>query len=176
MISLGASQLGRIECLTGPGAGKALAVRAYVGEQWGPASNATSATSTVSYAPPSIASFDRDPVLSPGADDADTLGGEAVVIYGSNFGPETVAVTATYFVDLTTANASAPRRQVSFPTLGACSKPAGTDAHATLKCIMTPGAGKALSWVVNVAGQASANPETTYASPIITAVTLADNT
>ena len=176
MISLGASQLGRIECLTGPGAGKALAVRAYVGEQWGPASNATSATSTVSYAPPSIASFDRDPVLSPGADDADTLGGEAVVIYGSNFGPETVAVTATYFVDLTTTNASAPRRQVGFPTLGACSKPAGTDAHATLKCIMTPGAGKALSWVVNVAGQASANPETTYASPIITAVTLADNT
>ena len=175
MVSLGVSQLGRIECLTGAGAGKMLSVVVNVGGQWGPASNGSSATATVSYAPPSISSFDRDPVLSPGADDAETVGGEAVIVYGSNFGPETIAVNGTYFVTLATLNPAAPLRTVGFPTLGFCQKPTGLDAHATLKCVMTPGAGKALSWVVNVAGQLSASPETTYASPIVSAVTLADN-
>ena len=167
MKSTGSGGLGRIECLTGPGAGSNLVVRAYVGQQWGPPGG------SLSYAPPTLNSFETDKAISPGTDDANTLGNENAVIYGTNFGPDSVVASASYSVELASGNVSSPIKIITFSS-AVCVKPSGDNAHSQLTCLTSAGAGKSLNWEINVEGQLSSNPVTSYASPVITKVTLKD--
>jgi hypothetical protein len=167
MKSTGTGGLGRIECLTGPGAGANLVVRAYVGQQWGPPGG------SLSYAPPTLNSFETDKAISPGSDDANTVGNENVIIYGTNFGPDTIVASATYSVELESGNVSSPIKTITFSSAG-CIKPSGVNSHSQLTCLTSAGAGKSLNWEIIVEGQMSSNPVTSYASPVIDKVTLAD--
>ena len=135
----------QIICTTAPGVGAGLVWAVTIGAQSSAASNATS-----SYAPPSVSDY-----AGPGAVGADTVGSQAVVIGGQNFGPlGTIPDSATY---------GGPN-STEFTATG-CSV---TTAHLTITCLTAPGAGASLKWFVTVGGQASVYPTTSYAVPLIT--------
>lgn len=135
----------QIVCTTAPGVGASLVWAVTIGSQTSAPSNATS-----SYSPPSIADY-----MGPGASGADTVGSQAVIIDGHNFGPVgTVPDSATY---------GGPNA-TQFVASGCVV----TTDHVAITCATAPGAGAALKWLVVVGGQYSVYPTTSYAVPLIT--------
>ena len=135
----------QIICTTAPGVGAGLVWAVTIGSQTSAPSNATS-----SYAPPSVSDY-----VGPGAADADTVGSQAVIIDGHNFGPlGTVPDSATY---------GGPNA-TQFAATGCVV----TTAHLVITCSTAPGAGAALKWLLTIGGQASVYPTTSYAVPLIT--------
>lgn len=135
----------QIICTTAPGVGSSLTWAVTIGSQTSAPSNSTS-----SYAPPSISDY-----IGPGAVGADTVGSQAVIINGHNFGPlGTAPDSATY---------GGPNA-----TLFEASGCSVTTDHVVITCSTAPGAGSGLKWLVMVGGQYSVYPTTSYAVPIIT--------
>jgi hypothetical protein len=94
-------------------------------------------------------------ITGPGAQDADTAGGQTVYIAGANFGP----LTPTGLV------------RASYGVIGGNMYEASgcfvQTAHTVIECTTVPGVGKPLFWTVTVDGQNSTVPTTTYARPEI---------
>jgi hypothetical protein len=115
---------------------------------------------TLSYAPPGINALD-----GPGSAGAPARGGSFIYLRGSNFGPAddaTIVVTAWA--------TPAANDSLVFPG-GDC---VVVEAHVAVRCVVTAGAGAAVSWRVSVEGQANAMPLASYAAPTLDAAAFAD--
>lgn len=159
-----------IQCVTSPGIGTDLELMLNMANQFSsPYSRA------ISYGPPIISSFD-----GPGANGADTRGGQNVTIYGKNFYNNITAVAVYYSLQLD------PTASTGLPVGALVVPPAATPTgairlnptscsfltpHSAITCMTSPGAGANLKWTMTVAGQASRDPFTFYASPLIMNVT-----
>jgi hypothetical protein len=92
----------------------------------------------LSYAPPALSSF-----LGPGSDDADTDGGESVVIFGHNFGfQNTSALGDIYYRSASTGNMTFRPSNCSI-----------TKDNEEITCFSAPGAGYDHEWFITIAGQ-----------------------
>lgn len=140
-----------ITCLTEPGAGKDLLWRIIIDSQ-------VSVNPSYQYLAPRVLS-----ISGPGAINADTRGGQLVVLAGENFGPadERYSLEVTY--GPSGRGYLAKDCVVSVP-------------HFEITCYTQPGVGSALQWIVTVQGQASMtglqldgsmSPTTSYAPPRI---------
>jgi hypothetical protein len=141
-----------LQCLSPPGAGWGFSVAVEVDgvlSGWH--------SSTVSYAAPTLYSFD-------GAVTASSNGGEEVVLYGRNFGPASLSPTPLESV------VYAP---VGLPHRFEAANCAITLNHTEITCRTVPGVGGRLLWTVTVAGQSSSNQRTHYAVPVITDIRVA---
>ena len=148
----------QITCVTAPGTGGSTpySLQVSVGGQ----SSAVFAAN-IFYAPPMITSFVPVGGLQ-------TSGGQQVQLNGLNFGPggdPSVVITATY----STRGAGRGGSSLSFTATG-CTL---TAPNAQITCTSAPGGGSALSWAVNVDGQRSVNPTTSYAAPSISKIAYA---
>jgi len=137
----------QIKCLTTHGVGAGHRVVVTVGGQ-------TSAPSddVLSYSPPELTS-----VSGLGATEAETAGGEEVLLHGRQLGAAAdvgSSLSATYGPSGTEFTATDCSVLV---------------AHSTVRCLTAPGTGTNHSWVVTVDGQASAlfAAGTGYAAPIV---------
>ena len=139
---------GTIRCVSVPGFGMAdvwrVTVSSIVGTMYTQSDNGTQ----LSYARPSIATFD-----GPGAVSASSHGNQLVRILGTQFG--TVEDNA-----------------VSLVTYGAGNKYVATDcrvvvSHQEIHCNTVPGVGSQLRWSVAVGNLSSDTPTTSYAIPLI---------
>jgi len=158
-----------IRCLTAPGTGRNLPWSIVVGSQ----RSTIHTASNCSYGTPIITSLEGD-----GASNADTNGGETVIIRGGNFGPLGTSVGATYGVVTQNNNAEEitmeedNNREADFTAeyhAEACSV-TGT-GHNEITCTSVPGVGRPLFWTVQVDGQNSTVPTTSYARPSLINVT-----
>jgi hypothetical protein len=163
-VSLDADTISEMTCLTAPGVGKDL--------EW----SVTIGTQLASFSTPLLSSYSAPQVFTftgAGSDKADTLGNQAVIISGKNFGPADAYTNALlrviYFTTLTDGGPSflSVIPAVSYVAFG-CSV---TQAHITLECFTIKGAGEALDWQVTIDSQDSKNPTTNYAPPEITSIT-----
>ena len=128
----------------------------------GQSSNTLTAAS--SYGPPTLSSF-----ASVGSSDPNALltgGGEAVLISGSNFGPASVSAGPLLAAYYSTQITNGPVSSVLYNS--SC---VVVVDNTQLQCSTIAGAAANLIWSVSVAGQASAQPTTSYEIPAITAVT-----
>jgi len=107
---------------------------------------------TTGYAPPEVTGFS-----GPGAVDASTDGGQAVVIEGRYFSEARYLNKVTYGPSGTEFTAA--RCAITVP-------------HARITCYTVPGTGRRLHWIVTVGAQESAPSviTTSYAPPVILAV------
>ncbi len=100
-----------------------------------------------------------------GSTDANTVGNEAVLISGRNFGPRMDSfVNISYSTEIavrdpTTGAIIGTEVYTFLPTLGDCTM--GYE-HVQLLCKTAPGAGDVLVWVLTVSSQASRTPTTDY--------------
>lgn len=123
-----------IECVTLPGTGMRLQFLVSIAGQE-PAAGPL--TTSHAYAQPVLATFDGE-----GAMDAETPGGQVVILRGNNFGPmvdgvaQPTPLSATY--DLEVAGTGG----ITF-IASACSL---VEAHVTIECLTAEGAGRALAW------------------------------
>jgi len=128
----------------------------------------TGTSSDIRYAPPIITSFELDPLQSPGSVNADTRGGQNVIIRGLNFGPSMRYVTASYSAMVTGSDNVI--REVRYNATN-CVKPVNDErklAHEMMNCTTVPGAGAGMKWEIIVETQASVALTTSYALPTIT--------
>jgi hypothetical protein len=125
-----------------------------------------------SYAQPMVYAFYGD-----GAADADSRGGQVVVVRGGNFGATWANVTASALYTWTPAAGasaagvgagSAARTPVNY-TAALCNV---TVPHVELTCLTAPGVGKGLMWTVAVDGLVSSVATTSYGRPFVGNVTL----
>jgi len=135
----------RIRCLTVVGAGAGLSWKVTIAGQ-------RSVAPTTSYAPPEILGFD-----GPGAADARTDGGDVVRLRGRYFSVQ------SYLSRVTFGPSGA-----EYAALGC----AVSVNHTEITCLMPPGTGRRLRWMVTVGGQSSAPsvPTTSYEAPLIRSV------
>lgn len=121
-----------------------------------------------SYAQPMVYAFYGD-----GAVDADSRGGQVVVVRGGNFGASWANVTASALYTWTPAaavgGAAAPARSPVNYTAALCNV---TVPHVELTCLTAPGVGKGLMWTVAVDGLVSSVATTAYGRPFVANVTL----
>jgi len=112
---------------------------------------------SLAYAQPVLATFEGD-----GSRDAETPGGQTVVLRGNNFGPMDVDVplNATYQLDV--AAVGGTTFNAVYCTL--------VEAHVTIECTTAPGAGRGLAWKIVVDSQPSRSPTTNYEIPVVEAV------
>lgn len=151
-----------VQCLTGEGSGGVggLLWRIAAGEQ---ASDPF--RSSAKYAAPVVTGF-----ASAGAADANTEGGEEVIISGRNFGPDSAVVAVEY--DTIALLGSPPvETLLTFAPPVPCAKIPGQE-HEILVCLTASGAGAPLSWRVLVSGQRSSQPVTSYGQPYIDRVVM----
>ena len=159
-----------VECFTVQGTGKDhMLVLTIAGQTSSPLRDG------VSYAAPVVTGF-----AGPGALDADTRGGQMVVITGHNFGPRSSGTQST--IDAVTYSTLAPGASSSTgsPTRGGGGGNSGGGmssmvfsaanctvavAHTEIHCNTIPGAGVNLKWTVVIDGQQSRSPTTSYAAP-----------
>jgi hypothetical protein len=114
---------------------------------------------TLSYEAPTISSFE-----GPGAVGALTSGGQAIRLYGSQFGPLGSAyITRVVFF---------PTNRASF-VLSAVNCSVSV-AHVTIDCVVPRVAGARVTWIVTIEHQSSSAPSTSAAPPSITSVCRAD--
>ena len=144
-----------VECVTLPGTGMDLSFTINIAGQ---APEASRLDTELAYAQPVLALFEGE-----GAIDAETPGGQVVVLRGNNFGPvgADTPLEATY--DLEVAGIGGIRFNASMCSL--------VEAHVTIECHTAPGAGRALAWKVEVDGQTSRSPTTNYEIPMVHHVT-----
>jgi hypothetical protein len=158
----------RMTCNTDQGVGVGLVWSVSISDQTALTPNGPLVTS---YAAPQVFQFS-----GAGAVDADTSGGEDVVISGRNFGPMDAytnnLLSVNYGVVLQEGGA-AFLATIPFVRYiaAACSV---TVPHIELTCRTQPGAGNAMDWKVVVDSQASANPTTSYHEPLVDTITLTD--
>jgi len=153
-------------CLTAPGVGKDL--------EW----SVTIGTQLASFVTPLLSSYSAPQVFTftgAGADKADTLGDQPVIISGKNFGPKDAytnnLLRVIYFTTLMDGGSDFLSEIPSVSYAAAtCSI---TDAHTIITCYTIKGAGEALDWQVTVDSQDSKNPTTNYAPPRIDNITYA---
>jgi hypothetical protein len=153
-----------MNCLTAPGVGKDL--------QW----SVTIGTQLASFTAPLLSSYSAPQVFTftgAGADKADTLGNQAVIITGKNFGPADLytnnLLRVIYYTTLTDGGSAFLTEipSVSYVAFS-CSI---LIAHTSIECFTIKGAGEALDWQVTVDSQDSKNPTTNYAPPRIDSIT-----
>jgi hypothetical protein len=163
-VSLDADTISEMTCLTAPGVGKDL--------EW----SVTIGTQLALFVTPLLSSYSAPQVFTftgAGADKADTLGNQAVIITGKNFGPADAytnnLLRVIYYTTLTDGGVLflSVIPSVSYVAFS-CSV---TQAHTTIECFTIKGAGEALDWQVTVDSQDSKNPTTNYAPPEITSIT-----
>ena len=152
----GSGATATITCLTGEGAGGVGGL--FWDIFWGGQSGAPwRAPLTCKYRPPTIAAF-----TGRGALDADTAGGQPVIITGTNFGPANVSAVVAYETEAVYNNV---RTRLVF-TPRSCTRSA-TAPHEQMTCVTDTGAGAPLAWSITVAEQRNTQPTTAYAPPIV---------
>lgn len=119
------------------------------------------------YARPTVNTVtkrDMDPLY-----DADTRGGELVVIRGTNFGPIATwnIVTATFGLP-----SLSPGSSVQQFTAQSCNV---TESHTEITCYTAQGAGTKHQWKVHIAGLTSVLSETSYGKPIIHSISASNS-
>jgi hypothetical protein len=146
-------------CSSAPGAGTQLLVGIVIGGQV--SGSPSVAAGALAYQPPAMTSL-----TGRGTNRAETPGGQAVYISGSQFGP-----VSTFNV---AAGAMSPPLSVAYGqltdttlryTAASC---AVTTANTIISCVTAPGVGTSLVWQVTVFGQTSArltSQLTNYAPP-----------
>ena len=141
-----------VECDTAPGVGTGLTWTVVVGLQ---ASTPVGALSAAAYLPPRIIE-----VTGPGSLDATTVGGQAVILTGDQFGPSVGSGGSTMVVTYG-AMPLATRYTATSCTM--------STAHTQITCLTVPGTGKGLAWKVDVATQKSVvlDAKTNYARPTV---------
>jgi hypothetical protein len=159
----------QLTCLTAPGVGRNHSLYVSIGGQVSPVFAAG-----VSYAPPQIASFSGS-----GAVDGKTVGGDSVVVTGFNFGPADAytagLLSVAYGVKLEVPVVAADPATTIISNVSYTASPCTiTQAHTQLTCTTAEGAGRLFQWLVTLDGQVSTQPTTSYAAPVITAITYAD--
>jgi len=147
----------QIVCATAPGTGAGHTWSLTVGGQ---AATVSPTAATTSYAAPVVATYD-----GVGATNARTNGGQLINIQGSNFGP----VGGASVVGLYGNKDINPREFTST----SCTV---TVAHTTISCILAPGAGAELSWIVIVDGLEGRNELTNYGVPVLDSTTFDNST
>lgn len=136
-----------IQCVTAPGTGSGHKLSLQVAGQ-----TAVVFDHDGYYARPVITDF-----TGAGSADANTAGGQEVVIKGSNFGFEDAVLgTVTYAREVPGGGEPKVYEAAS------CSI---TLAHTEITCLSAPGAGTDLAWSVIIDGQESVSPVTWYAKP-----------
>lgn len=125
---------------------------------WQYVQNSSISNNTINYAPPSVSGFTA-PHTEAGnpATAALTSGDQVIIVEGSQFG--TVDANAVNGVTYGPSGVEYVARECNV-----------TKDHAEITCITSPGVGSALRWVVNIDGQLSQTPTTSYAPPNITGV------
>eukprot|EP01042_Synura_sphagnicola_P003170 gene3170-3910_t len=139
-----------VRCWSGVGVGAGLRWRVVVGGQ----SSALSSEST-SYAPPVILSL-----TGGGSSSATSEGGQVVYVNGLNFGPSYRYIRFVRYVDSYSDSV--------YDVTGRCNM---SVSQVQLTCVTLPGAGANLLWEVNVYGQTSSLPVSSYSLPVISSVT-----
>jgi hypothetical protein len=145
-----------VSCESGEGVGRGHSWHITVGKQ---RSNVIKAAAGVGYGSPVVSMYS-----GPGANDADTQGGQTIVISGVNFGP----------IALPNGNALSAIGTVTYGPGGdeyeltaICNV---TKDHVAITCKTTSGAGAGMNWRVSVDGQPSVQPSTAYGHPVITGI------
>ena len=145
-----------VSCESGEGVGRGHSWHITVGKQ---RSNVVKAAADVGYGSPVVSMYS-----GPGAIDADTQGGQTIVISGVNFGP----------IALPNGNALSAIGTVTYGPDGdeyvltaICNV---TKDHVAITCKTTSGAGAGMNWRVSVDGQPSVQPSTAYGHPVITGI------
>lgn len=141
----------QLTCKTAPGTGMDHSWVVVIAEQ----SSRTFHAQT-SYARPVVGSIARLDAGSSEADDLKTEGAEPVAIFGRNFGFDSGKIDSVTYGPSGT----------EYSALG-CSI---STAHTKIVCFTAPGAGVDHTWLVTVDGQVSTNPLTSYAPPVISAL------
>eukprot|EP01029_Cantina_marsupialis_P010034 TRINITY_DN22_c0_g2_i3.p1 TRINITY_DN22_c0_g2~~TRINITY_DN22_c0_g2_i3.p1 ORF type:complete len:4249 (+),score=1569.44 TRINITY_DN22_c0_g2_i3:541-12747(+) len=143
-----------IRCLTAPGVGKNHSWAVEISGQ----KSAVFAGDT-SYSPPVIMSYEHLNG-SKDVDDLETSGGENVIIRGSNFGVIGTSMKVTYSKSLSSEDVFTPK---------GCNL---IEDHEAIKCLSVPGVGSKLFWSIEIAGQHSTSPSTSYGPPEIHKITV----
>jgi hypothetical protein len=146
-----------VSCASGEGVGRGHSWHITVGKQ---RSNVVKAAADVGYGSPVVSMYS-----GAGATDADTQGGQAVLISGVNFGP----------ITLPNGNALSAIGTVTYGPDGdeyvlATATCSVTKDHVAITCQTTAGAGAGMNWRVSVDGQPSVQPSTAYGHPVITGI------
>ena len=159
-------------CAMGPGVGRGHFLLLSVGGQIVPPFAAG-----LAYAPPQVSA-----ISGPGAGGASTAsgqavvlstgGGEVVTLFGSNLGPGDALTTSQLAVTYATATAAAAGGLggVGFQLLYSALACNITLPHSRIACLTVVGGGVGLQWSVVLAGQASTDPTTAYAPPVVTSI------
>eukprot|EP00937_MAST-01D_sp_MAST-1D-sp2_P000675 g675.t1 len=134
-----------VECLTAPGTGNNHIWSIELGEQKSVPCFAT----PTHYGTPFVST-----ITGAGAQDAVTPGGETIVIKGGNFGPASLNNLQSVTYGQTGKEFVAKSCKI-------------TVDHETVVCNTAVGGGFKLKWIVNVDEQASTQPTTYYALPIV---------
>lgn len=153
-----------IRCLTSPGTGRNHPWVVIVDDQQSPPHTRSNA----SYGPPVITQISGD-----GSNNANTNGGQPVQISGSNFGPTGTSVFAMY--RLVQSDTSIQNEENKNEEYVASNCIVNGNGHTSMSCITSAGVGRPLFWRVQVDGQNSTIPTTSYARPIIYNITNSDN-
>ena len=157
-----------MNCVTAPGVGAGLSMSMALGGQAAPTFAAN-----IAYGAPQVVSFAGVGAANPNA--LSTLGGSSVYVNGLNFGPGPSNPNyASYFapklaVQYGAALQGGPVSNLTFSSV-ACTV---SVPDVQLQCVIAPGAGHNLIWRVTLDGQASAEPTTSYAAPVVTGITTA---
>lgn len=136
-----------VECKTASGVGGNHSWVLHLGLQESPVLAAGT-----SYAPPVITRFS-----GAGGEDADTEGGQTVVIHGRNFGKYGGEIDQVLYGPEDGPRLSARGCGIAEP-------------FEQIRCFTAAGAGDNLAWSVVISGQESVSPTTSYAPPAITAI------
>jgi hypothetical protein len=149
------------------GCGANLPVSVRVGVQSSLSTNL--ALTSFSFPPPGIKG------LTVGAPDytlssLSTIGGDIIVITGTNFGPFDVPVGSGTLLAPSVVYAGGPNGQLGYEAVG-CTKTVST-THTRITCLTAPGAGTNFAWKVQVCGQWSSpsTATTAFSPPVITSV------
>lgn len=130
-------------CTTAPGAGFNLRASLTVGGQ----TAVSPVTATVSYLPPVMTALSGR-----GFSNAETVGGQTVLITGDQFGPVSQVGGAYSPLPNVTAMYGKPGDSILRYTAASC---AVTTAQTVITCLTAPGVGFGYVWQVTVAGQAA---------------------
>ena len=140
-----------VSCVMAPGTGSGHAMVVHVdGQQSNVLENA------ISYSPPVLLSFN-----GPGANAANTTGGELVIIQGRNFGP-----AGSSKIDAVRYGRAVDTPQ-DWLHAESCNV---VESHFQIHCRTGVGGGNDLRWLVTIDRQNSTSPTTSYANPSLHSV------
>eukprot|EP00949_MAST-11_sp_MAST-11-sp1_P002413 g2413.t1 len=159
----GEDRHGEIECSSVPGVGHSLNLILTVAG----AASLPFGGASISYAAPIVTSFQG----AGAADDALTVGGEKLIIRGSNFGPLGTRVEATYRAASDTPGSCS--RDVATPSQSEVYTASGchvVSSHRVVACNTSEGAGILLDVKLRIAGLQSSSPTIGYYRPSVESV------